>query len=342
MRKVYSEPLISDNFLTENIINAVNNKYGTYMKFGHVSNQTKEYDYGHFAYHIEKNTRAIPIDIKLFPEFEKTHPVLMDIIDGIQNVLGPRGIVRSYIKQYVYGTDAYQHTDVTKNWENDCETVIIYLTPDWKPDYMGMTVIYDETGEEIVTSVVPKYNRLFAFDGRQPHSTCPLTRMCPVTKKILVFNLMPCYEVDKGFLFLKKYLDDEKYAHGAGGTLFQHLCNVFRLLDRTKTFPGVWAIAGLWHSIYGTQYYDKGQGEEISRDFVKNMIGEQAEELVYEFCTMENRTQNIIEGNNMGLKAIEYANILDINNHKPDERRKEKIIQLNGQLTDYFKEDTVL
>ncbi len=77
--------------------------------------------------------------------------------------------------------------------------------------------------------------------------------------------------------------------------------------------------AGLFHSIYGTEFY-KYQNNKITRDIVRRIIGGYAEELVYIFCTSKNRF-NVIVKNTRGLTNqqvidlchIESANLSDQN-----------------------------
>ena len=44
--------------------------------------------------------------------------------------------------------------------------------------------------------------------------------------------------------------------------------------------------AGLFHSIYGTEYYKHSEKLNVNREEVKNLIGEESENLVYIFCNL--------------------------------------------------------
>ena len=74
-------------------------------------------------------------------------------------------------------------------------------------------------------------------------------------------------------------------------------------------------IAGLFHAVYGTTYFKHNL--TISREEVRELIGDYAEHLVYTFCSMPDRTTTIINENKKGntkmfhLACIEYANLVE-------------------------------
>ena len=71
--------------------------------------------------------------------------------------------------------------------------------------------------------------------------------------------------------------------------------------------------AGLFHSVYGTIYFMPEGGLVENRQNVKDLIGEQAEEIAYLFCIIDNpRIENIwnIESDSLrkDLMLLEQAN----------------------------------
>ena len=67
----------------------------------------------------------------------------------------------------------------------------------------------------------------------------------------------------------------------SGRTFFDHLCCVEDILRICKVDEDV-CLAGLYHSIYGTNYFKFETTND--RQAVKNVIGERAEYLAWIFC----------------------------------------------------------
>jgi hypothetical protein len=129
---------------------------------------------------------------------------------------------------------------------------------------------------------------------------------------------MPSYQSDDGFNFLLKHCSNVPHS---GKSFIEHLWNVYQTLEDMKVKPHV-ALAGLWHSAYGTVFYQKHDKSVFTRDRVKGFIGEEAEDLVYRFCELpKNRVEKILEQNDVELAYIEVANLLDQNsNGRSDEK----------------------
>jgi|TARA_R110002153_G_scaffold213835_1_gene366389 hypothetical protein len=59
-------------------------------------------------------------------------------------------------------------------------TVLVYdINPDWKNEYYGETIFYDDTMQEATKSVLYKQNRSILFDGITPHSIRPTSHIAP-------------------------------------------------------------------------------------------------------------------------------------------------------------------
>lgn len=80
--------------------------------------------------------------------------------------------------------------------------------------------------------------------------------------------------------------------HGAGEsdhsgrTLLEHLEGTRKVLKDLGA-PEYLQDAGLFHSVYGTVTYMPEGGIVSSREEVKELIGEQAEEIAYWFCVLD-------------------------------------------------------
>jgi hypothetical protein len=71
----------------------------------------------------------------------------------------------------------------------------------------------------------------------------------------------------------------------SGRTLWVHLAGVHRILQVGK-FADYVCIAGLFHSVYGTQAYKTVTVEKTRRAEVQQLIGDKAESLVVAFCEL--------------------------------------------------------
>jgi hypothetical protein len=83
---------------------------------------------------------------------------------------------------------------------------------------------------------------------------------------------------------MTKYLFDSganETTH-TGRTLYDHLMGTYLILKSWEDCPEHVAVAGMFHSIYGTVYF-KTQTTD-NREEIKDLIGEEAETLVRAFC----------------------------------------------------------
>src|SRR5688500_4710344 len=73
------------------------------------------------------------------------------------------------------------------------------------------------------------------------------------------------------------------------GALLDHLLRTRQLLVEWEARPAL-CDAGLFHSVYGTEYYELKAVPLSMRQEVQQLIGEEAESLVWLFCTMRRET----------------------------------------------------
>ena len=110
--------------------------------------------------------------------------------------------------------------------------------------------------------------------------------------------------------FLKS-IGSDKVKH-KNGSLLDHLIGTSEKLKEMGA-PQYLQDAGLFHSVYGTVYFMPEGGLVENRQNVKDLIGEQAEEIAYLFCIIDNpRIENIwnIESDSLrkDLMLLEQAN----------------------------------
>jgi hypothetical protein len=84
--------------------------------------------------------------------------------------------------------------------------------------------------------------------------------------------------------FLKS-IGSDKVKH-SGGTLLEHLIGTSEELKKLGA-PEYLQDAGLFHSVYGTVYFMPEGGLVDNRQVVKDLIGEDAEEIAYWFCILD-------------------------------------------------------
>jgi hypothetical protein len=110
---------------------------------------------------------------------------------GIQMKLGlaEYKVLRCYANLYEYAIEGYPHTDAAPEFADDL-TLILYCCDEWRVSWMGETVLI-ENGE-VIRSVLPRPNRLFAFPSSMLHAARSVTRACQCPRITLMFKVAPC------------------------------------------------------------------------------------------------------------------------------------------------------
>ena len=90
-------------------------------------------------------------------------------------------------------------------------------------------------------------------------------------------------QLENRLRFLRK-ANTEGMPHSDRG-LFDHLLGTRQLLVEWGARPAL-CDAGLFHSIYSTEHYEQTAVALTRRDEVRQLIGEEAESLVWLFCMM--------------------------------------------------------
>lgn len=111
----------------------------------------------------------------------------------------------------------------------------------------------------------------------------------------------------------KYFLEISQDILHSDSTYIDHCVGIYNILKKLNCSEEI-CLAGLYHSIYGTEYFKLGQTQ--SRETIQNLIGINAERLVHIFCELRDR-HTVIETNRFGfdkqthraLVLIEYANL---------------------------------
>ena len=146
-------------------------------------------------------------------------------------------------------------------------------------------------------------------------------------------------------------LEATKSHKHTGRTFFDHLHRtsgiVKNLCDHIGIKDSEYLVdAALYHSIYGTDYYEFN--EQISREKVTSLIGEKAEKLVHFFCSLSDRSVQILQHKfesslQRDLYILEYANVIEISIadvQKTSALNPSKIFRLKllrANLIDHYK-----
>lgn len=89
-------------------------------------------------------------------------------------------------------------------------------------------------------------------------------------------------------LFLKEIGTETLYHKGGGkgNSLYHHLIGTAKLLLKYGR-PEIEVVCGLFHSIYGTEYYPRAENLNITRNKIRSIVGYKAEKLIHQFCSLQ-------------------------------------------------------
>ena len=89
---------------------------------------------------------------------------------------------RAYLNAHTHGIEPHIHRD-----DGD-ETFIYYPRMDWKNEWGGGTVVYDNDVKNITHHINYKGNRLIRFSANLPHQAQPVSRECYQLRSCVVFK----------------------------------------------------------------------------------------------------------------------------------------------------------
>lgn len=259
-------------------------------------------------------------------------------------------------------SDTYSyHIDDEETTTKNVPSGLYYLNLEWNPSWEGETHFADESMQDIIfsTSFVP--GRLVFFDGSIPHKSSQPSMTAPYHRLVMAIKFTNESESNAwyqgidihDFIYSKdvSLSNREKQAiefikqrtqflSHSGTSFFDHLYNTFLLLKSYNLSEDT-CLAGLFHSIYGTEFYNADL--KVDEKEVINLIGERANFLVKCFSE-ENRLEKIMSNyfnlqiqDDLDLTYILYANEIEqayrsnINDFSFFSNVKSKISYLKGE-----------
>ena len=102
----------------------------------------------------------------------------LDLINRIQNLelrnqLKELSYVSATINLAVPSSVQFQHTHPQKY------TLLYYINMEWKNEYYGETLFYNDLGTEVEYTSIFKPGRIVFFDGNIPHTIRPSSHIAP-------------------------------------------------------------------------------------------------------------------------------------------------------------------
>ena len=265
------------------------------------------------------------------------------IVDKFFNRIKNYRIHRSYVNMCAPGEYFEVHTD---SFNTGQLTLLYFMNSEWVSKYGGEIVFYDNAGIEPIEMCNFIPGRIVLFSSEIPHRSNTVNHTTEERRYSLAIKLVnesdrlyyqtsfkrqitcnqtPTVKEQKAIEFLASITQDLPHSQS---TFFDHCLNTFYIL-KSYELPEEVTLAGLFHSIYGTDSFKTPF--DIGRDEIKKYIGNKAEEIAFVFCSLENRTNRIIEDDipeeiKNELKWIEYANINEQCERVRDPQREERMI----------------
>lgn len=275
--------------------------------------------------------------------------------------------VKDYYINLGTASDTYPyHVDDGQDIGN--ETLLCYLNLIWHPTWEGETHFSNDKMKEVMytSSFIP--GRVVLFDSCIPHKSSQPSFDAKHFRFVAVAKLVNSKSgfYDRGiniedFVFdvnhvldgiserEQKAIDALNHITGdiahSGESLFNHLVKTFCILKTHGASTDV-CLAGLYHSIYGTVYFDPNI--QIDRNYVVQLIGEKAEMLVNCFCSdgdIDHKIMNNgfnLNGNDwLGLLQIYYANGIEqaIRNSFQFSNEPNKFALIKNKIEELTKEN---
>jgi SM-20-related protein len=183
----YGKPQMFDNLLPQPLFAALvagMQKIGWQFGWRAPGNPEARYWHHEVGYSEKDNFYDVSARVRQHPL-----PAFAAYMDWLRSNLVPpeTRILRFYLNAHTFGTDGWPHTDTDRNGEL---TTILFLNSEWRPEWAGETVIFDEKGD-ILKAVLPQANRLLTFPSHMLHAPRPLSRACTLLRVVLVVKIGP-------------------------------------------------------------------------------------------------------------------------------------------------------
>lgn len=93
------------------------------------------------------------------------------------------------ISANTFGAEGFPHYDIDdQERRRNHGLVLIYCNPEWKIEWAGETVFFDDAGE-IASAIIPKPGRVVIVRGDRKHVGRSVSRICPYDRRVLVFKI---------------------------------------------------------------------------------------------------------------------------------------------------------
>jgi hypothetical protein len=229
---------------------------------------------------------------------------------------------RAYVNLSTSQDIYHYHVDSTE--VND-KTMLYYCNTYWEETWEGETHFSDDNAKEIIASASLKPNRLVLFNGTIPHKSSQPSFFAREYRFVLTLKFSSPERLDyqTDFPISDFFINDSEYNNSAVSfikqlaidiphsktTLFNHLYNTYKIL-KSHGADETTCLAGLYHSVYGTEFYNR---LNLDREEVQAVIGKEAENLVYKFCSLTDRDSQLLGSTNVDprLVHIAYANLIE-------------------------------
>ena len=108
--------------------------------------------------------------------------------EWLRSAVVPRDtkVLRYYLNGHTFGTDGWPHTDTDRHEEL---TMVLYLASEWKPEWCGETVVFNQERNDIDRAVLPAPNRLLVFPSDRLHCPRPLSKVFEGLRIVLVVKM---------------------------------------------------------------------------------------------------------------------------------------------------------
>lgn len=155
---------------------------------GYSADGGDRYLYKHFAGFVadgreQRTAQAIE------EELMNRAPIIAQLWQALKaGPLEGNSLARCYANGMTGGVEGGLHLDSNISTHL---TSIYYPHPSWEPNFGGETLLFNDSGDEILAAIYPRPNRLVVFAGTIPHVARPMSRRCPDLRITLMFKTMP-------------------------------------------------------------------------------------------------------------------------------------------------------
>ena len=143
-----------------------------------------KYDYRSSNQGINKHWHRLCGYEKIQPEYDFLEPIweTAKLKYDFEKKYKVQSFKRVYCNAHTHGIEPHVHKD-----DGDF-TMIYYPILDWKPEWLGGTVVWNDEETEINKYVNYIGNRLFVFDSQLSHQAMPVSRQCYRLRTCVVFK----------------------------------------------------------------------------------------------------------------------------------------------------------